>query len=82
MDSEVILYTKADCPYCDRAKQWLGSKQVAFQELRIDLDPSLKEEMLARSQGRRTVPQIFINGEGIGGFDDLIALDRQGKLKL
>ncbi|MFT3741421.1 MAG: glutaredoxin 3 [Gammaproteobacteria bacterium] len=80
MTAQVIIYTKANCPYCDRAKQLLSAKKIAFEELRIDLSPELREEMLARSNGRRTVPQIFINGEGIGGFDDLAALEQQGKL--
>ena len=78
--AEVIVYSKSACPYCDRAKMLLNAKGVAFEERRVDLDPALLEEMLAKSGGRRTVPQIFINGEGIGGFDDLWALEQQNKL--
>lgn len=78
--AEVIIYTKEHCPYCVSAKELLKKKNIAFQEIRIDLHPERREEMLAKSNGRKTVPQIFINGEGIGGCDDLWALDRAGKL--
>lgn len=78
--ADVIVYSKAQCPYCVRAKELLQHKGIEFEEVRIDLDPSKLEEMLAKSDGRRTVPQIFINDKGIGGFDDLWALEQQGKL--
>jgi len=77
--AEVIIYTTSYCPYCVRAKELLKQKNVAFTEIRIDSQPELREEMMARS-GRHTVPQIFINGQSIGGCDDLHALDDQGKL--
>lgn len=80
MTAEVIIYSKANCPYCDRAKQLLSAKNVAWREIRIDLSPEFVEEMITRSGGRRTVPQIFINGQPIGGFDDMAALEREGKL--
>lgn len=80
MTAEVIIYSKANCPYCDRTKQLLDAKQVAYQEIRIDLNPEYQQEMITKSGGRRTVPQIFINGQGIGGFDDMAALEKQGKL--
>ena len=78
--AHVIVYSKAYCPYCDRAKQLLTHKGINFEEIRVDLEPNKLEEMLAISEGRRTVPQIFINGKGIGGFDDLWALEQQGQL--
>jgi glutaredoxin 3 len=78
--AEVIVYSKAVCPYCDRAKMLLKAKDVAFEERRVDLDPALLDEMLSKSEGRRTVPQIFINDQGVGGFDDLWALEQKGQL--
>ncbi len=77
--AKVVMYTKASCPYCVMAKQLLSSKQAAFEEIRIDLDDSKREEMM-RLSNRRTVPQIFINDQPIGGFDDLAALEKSGKL--
>ena len=78
--TEIIVYSKESCPYCVRAKQLLAAKGLAFEEIRVDLDAAKLEEMLARSEGRRTVPQIFINGKGIGGFDSLWALEQKGEL--
>lgn len=75
----VIVYSTNRCPYCVRAKQLLDSKQVAYTEIKIDEDPSKLAEMLELTK-RRTVPQIIINGNPIGGFDDLNALNRTGKL--
>ena len=77
--AQVIMYTKAYCPYCTKAKELLNKKQVLFTEIRVDLQPELREEMITKS-GRHTVPQIFINGQAIGGCDDLYALEDQGKL--
>lgn len=77
--SAIILYTKASCPYCDRAKQFLKAKGANYTEVRIDDNPALQQEVIVRS-GRRTVPQIFIHDKPIGGFDDMVALDRAGKL--
>lgn len=77
--TQVIIYTTAYCPYCTKAKDLLHSKAVAFEEIRVDSQPELREEMIVKS-GRRTVPQIFINGQAIGGCDDLHALEAQGKL--
>lgn len=76
---KVIMYTKEPCPYCVLAKNLLNEKGVSFEEVRIDLNPDKLEEMLRLSQ-RRTVPQIFINDQAIGGFDDLAALAKSGKL--
>lgn len=78
--TSVELYTSAICPYCVAAKTFLRQKGLEFGEIRIDVDPSRRDEMLARSGGRRSVPQIFINGTHIGGFDDLVAADRSGHL--
>jgi len=77
--TKIIIYSTEICPYCVRAKQLLDRKQVSYQEIRIDLDEQLRFEM-ERLSGRRTVPQIFINDQPIGGCDDLYALERQGKL--
>lgn len=75
----IIVYSKENCPYCVRAKQLLKSKNLAFQEIHVDQDPEKLEEMIQKS-GRRTVPQIFINGKAIGGCDDLFALSQSGQL--
>jgi len=77
--AKIIIYSTATCPYCDRAKELLDAKGVSYQEIRIDLDDAARQEMMTKS-GRRTVPQIFINDEAVGGFDDLYALDKDGKL--
>jgi len=74
------MYTTAICPYCVAAKNVLKSKGLEYQEIRIDTDPAQRDEMLRRSGGRRTVPQIFINDQLVGGHDDLVAADRSGRL--
>lgn len=79
MSTHVIIYTKDQCPFCTQAKTLLTHRGIAFQEVRIDLDDSQREEMI-RLSNRRTVPQIFINGQSIGGYDDLAALAKSGKL--
>jgi len=78
--AEVELYTTMYCPYCSRARALLQRKGVAYVDIDIAEEPARREEMIRRAQGRRTVPQIFINGEHIGGYDDLAALDRAGEL--
>lgn len=79
--ARIQIYTTASCAYCGAAKGFLARRgHTAIEEIRIDLDPSLREEMVARTR-RRTVPQIFINGQHVGGYDDLTALDRAGKLQ-
>ncbi|MEY4283478.1 MAG: glutaredoxin 3 [Betaproteobacteria bacterium] len=76
----IKMYTTAVCPYCIRAKQLLSARGVtAIEEIRVDLDPAQREQMMA-STGRRTVPQIFIGDFHVGGCDDLMALDSQGRL--
>ncbi|MCU7611284.1 glutaredoxin 3 [Anaplasma capra] len=78
---EVLIYTKVPCPYCTKAKALFNKKNVPFKEIDITDDPAAMSEMVERS-GRRTVPQIFIDGESIGGCDDLYALYESGKLEL
>ncbi len=78
--ASVEIYTTMWCPYCHRAKKLLSSKGVAFTEIDVGMIGTKKKEMLQRAEGRQTVPQIFINGVGIGGSDDLAALEASGKL--
>lgn len=75
----VRVYSTLFCPYCVMAKRLLEGKGVHYQEIRVDENPMLREEM-TRISGRRTVPQIFVGETHVGGFDDLSALDRAGKL--
>lgn len=79
--SEIVVYTKDYCPYCVAAKNLFTQKGVAFTEIDVTQDTAQYEEMLKKSAPRRTVPQIFINGQGIGGFDDTRKLDSEGKLE-
>ena len=77
----VVMYSTAICPYCIRAEQLLHKKGVtAIEKIRVDLEPERRVEMMHRT-GRRTVPQIFIGDYHVGGFDDLAALDRAGRLE-
>lgn len=76
----VEIYTTPICPYCLAAKRLLTKKGVAFTEIDVSRDPSLRDKMTTRAGGRRTVPQIFIGGTHVGGSDDLHALDHAGKL--
>ncbi|MDO8930899.1 MAG: glutaredoxin 3 [Rhodocyclaceae bacterium] len=79
--AKVLMYATAVCPYCIRAEQLLHRKGVTdIEKVRVDLDPARRDEMLARSNGKRTVPQIFIGDTHVGGCDDLHELDHQGKL--
>ncbi len=75
----ITVYVTGWCPYCQRAKQLLTQKGVAFNEVDVDGDPRHRQEMMTRS-GRRTVPQIFIGETHVGGCDDLFALDGSGEL--
>jgi glutaredoxin 3 len=77
---QVVVYSTGWCPYCERAKGLLERKGVAFREIKVDEDPAERAAMLARSGGRRTVPQIFFGERHIGGFDELYALDKAGEL--
>lgn len=78
---DVIMYSSAACFYCNRAKDLLNKKKIVYTDIRVDLNPEKREEMILKS-GRHTVPQIFINGQPIGGCDDLYALEEQGKLNI
>jgi len=78
--AKVEVYTKAFCPYCARAMNLLAGKGVEIEEFDLTMGGPKRAEMLERSNGRTTVPQIFIDGRHIGGSDDLAALDRDGKL--
>jgi glutaredoxin 3 len=78
---KIEIYTTAICPYCVAAKNFLVDRGAsAYEEIRVDRDPQRFAEMLARSGNRRTVPQIFIGAQHVGGYDDLVALDRAGGL--
>ena len=78
--SKVEIYTKFTCGFCFRAKALLEKKNVSFEETDISMGGSKREEMIQRSGGRMTVPQIFIDDRHIGGSDDLAALDQSGEL--
>ena len=78
--AKIVVYSGPQCPYCVRAKDLFKRKGVAFTEYDVKSDTARFEEMLAISNGRRTIPQIFINGQHIGGCDDLYALDAKGGL--
>ncbi len=77
--AEVVIYTRGYCHYCDSAKKLLDGKGVEYSEVDLDEHPERLKEMIELSN-RRTVPQIFIDGKSIGGFDDLNALNRAGEL--
>ena len=78
--ARVEIYTKFGCPYCARAKALLGQKGIEYEEYEINSIPGKRDEMLERSNGRHTVPQIFIDGRHVGGSDDLAELERAGRL--
>jgi glutaredoxin 3 len=78
--SDVQVYTTDYCPYCDRAKALLQKRGIPYEEIDVSEDHE-KRAWLVKATGRRTVPQIFIKGESIGGSDELHALDRSGELK-
>jgi glutaredoxin 3 len=79
MSAEVLIYTTSYCPYCTAAKQLLRKKKVAYEEVGVD-DRDDMRDWLVKASGQRTVPQIFINGKPMGGFSDVSALDKAGKL--
>ena len=76
----VTVYTSQICPYCVRAKSLLKKKGADFEEIDVSMDPAARQDMLAKSGGARTVPQIFIGDTHVGGCDELYALEREGKL--
>lgn len=77
--AKVTIYTRPFCPYCSRALALLSEKGAAFTEIEAGMDPALRQEMMQRS-GRNTFPQIFVGDQHIGGCDDMMALEEQGKL--
>jgi len=80
MSAKVLMYSTAVCPYCVRAESFLRAKGVVeIDKVRVDLDPARRAEMMQKT-GRRTVPQIYVGERHIGGYEDLIALDRAGSL--
>ena len=76
----ITIYTKSWCPYCSAAKELLSKKKASFEEIEISGRTEKRQEMLSRSGGSSTVPQIFIGDRHVGGCDDLYALDRRGEL--
>jgi len=78
--SDIVIYSSSWCGYCARARALLEGKGVPFREVKVDEDPADRAAMVARSGGRRTVPQIFIGDRHVGGFDELYSLDRAGEL--
>lgn len=78
--AHVTIYTRPFCGYCARALSVLGDKDADFTEVEAGMDPALRKEMMDRSGGRATFPQIFVGDRHIGGCDEMLALDREGKL--
>jgi glutaredoxin 3 len=78
--AKVEMYATVWCPYCARARALLERKGLRYSEIDLGEEPNRRSEMIRRAQGRTSVPQIFIDGEHIGGFDDMAALDRKGLL--
>lgn len=77
---DIVMYSTGWCPYCERARALLERKGLPFREVKVDEDPAERQAMLTRSGGRRTVPQIFVDDQHVGGFDELYALEKSGKL--
>jgi glutaredoxin 3 len=80
MSVEVVMYCTAACPFCQAAERLLAQKGVAVDKVRVDLQPERRSEMTRKAGGRRTVPQIWIDGRHVGGCDDLYELERRGEL--
>lgn len=78
--AQIEIYTSPFCGFCRAAKTLLNKKGVSFSEIDVSTDPARRQEMLRRANGRHTVPQIFIAEVHVGGYDDLAALEREGKL--
>ena len=81
MDKEILIYSSYNCGYCDRAKKLLDEKKISYKEINIQDDPTEREVMLRKANGRRTVPQIFINDTHIGGFQELQKIVIEGNLE-
>lgn len=78
--AEVLIYRTTSCPYCDMAKRFLKDKGVEFEEIDVTHDHDKRMELVTMTGGRRTVPQIFINGKSVGGYTDIVDLDKSGQL--
>ena len=78
--AEVKIYSSGFCPYCSWAKKMLDARGVSYQEIRIDMVEGAQQEMLSKSNGQMTVPQIFIGDHHVGGYTDMVQLDQQGGL--
>jgi glutaredoxin 3 len=78
--AKIVVYTTQVCPYCVRAKALLRAKNLPFEEIDVAQDAKLREEAIRLSGGRRTVPQIFIDGRSIGGYDELYEMEQSGEL--
>lgn len=76
----IEIYSKPDCPYCTHVKNLFRERGASFKEIDVSFNPKYFDEMIARSRGRKTVPQVFIGGHHIGGCDDVMLLDEQGRL--
>ena len=81
MDKEILIYSSYNCGYCDRAKKLLNEKKISYKEINIQDNPTEREVMLKKANGRRTVPQIFINDTHIGGFQELQKIVIEGNLE-
>jgi len=81
MDKEILIYSSYNCGYCDRAKKLLEEKNISYREINIQDDPTEREVMLKKTNGRKTVPQIFINEVHIGGFQELHKIVIEGNLE-
>jgi glutaredoxin 3 len=78
--ADILIYSSAFCPYCVAAKNFLKARGLEWRELRIDTDPEARQAMMSKTQ-RTSVPQIFVNDTHVGGFDDMVELDRAGKFQ-
>ena len=81
-NTQVLIYSSSLCGYCYQAKTLLKTKNISFQEINVDEDYNKRKEMIAKSNGRTSVPQIFFGDVHIGGYDDLLNLNRIGKLEV
>ncbi len=78
--AKVVIYSKSYCPFCKKVKALFDSKGVSYEEIDIQEHPERRDEMIEKSNGATTVPEVFINDQHIGGCDDTVALDKKGEL--
>ncbi len=78
--ADILMYTTTYCPFCMQARRLFDQKGIPYKEINLDEQAEKRAEMLTQSEGRRTVPQIFIDGKSYGGFDDVNALEKKGRL--